>query len=83
MQVWASFFLANAVVREDQPQPLVVRAPENQCVQLQPMWEPIPARGLPKPLLLRGLLCVPSGCTVRACSPSHAHSAHHFSVVFH
>lgn len=43
MQVWASFFLANAIVRgkqEDQPQPLVVRGPENQCAPLQPVREP-------------------------------------------
>lgn len=43
VQVWASFFLADAIFRgkqEDQPQPLAVRVPENQCVQLQPMREP-------------------------------------------
>lgn len=43
---------------------------------------PVPARGWPSPCPLRGLLCVPGGCTVRACSPGHAHSAHHFCVLF-
>lgn len=41
---------------------------------------PVPARGWPRPCPLRGLLCVPGGCTVRACSPGHAHSAHHLCV---
>lgn len=87
--------MANAIVRgkeEDQPQPLALGAPEDQCVQLEPMREPgkhsgsvssaCSCQGLAEPCPLRVLLCVPGGCSVRACSPGHAHCAHHLCVVF-
>lgn len=76
-QAWASFFLANAVVRakqEDQPQPLVVRVPENPRVQPQPVWEPgihpdstprpVPIGGLPEPLPAAWPALGARGCSV-------------------
>lgn len=82
-QVRASFFLANAVVRakqEDQPQPLVVvRVPENPCVQPQPVWEPgnhpdsTPSARSPRGLARAPARCVAcSGCPVAVLS-EHAH----------
>lgn len=68
-QVWASFFLANAVVRakqEDQPQPLVVRVPEPPCSIPARVgaWES--PRQHPQARSHRGLARAPARCV--ACS---------------
>lgn len=86
VQVWGSFFLANAIVRgkqEDQPQPLVVRAPENQCVQLQPVREPRERTdSVSSACSCRGLARAPARCVACSVCPvavlsEHAHPVMH------
>lgn len=73
--------MANAIVggkQEDQPKPLAVRAAEDQLFNFSPRGKhsdsvssACSCQGLAEPCPLCGLLCVPGGCTVRACSPGH------------
>lgn len=86
VQVWVSFFLANVIVRgeqEDQPQPLAVRAPENQCVQVQPMREPGKRiDSVSSAHSCRGLARAPARCVACSVCPvavlsEHAHPVMH------
>lgn len=86
VHVWASFVLANAIVRgkqEDQPQPLAVRAPENQCVQLQLMQEPRKCiDSVSSARSCQGLARAPARCVACSVCPvavlsEHAHLVMH------